>query len=325
MAHDMAAAMGNSTEIRLVPLAASGGVENLRDLVLLRGLDMAIVPANVLAQMKSAEALLGAGLRQRVAYVTQLYADEVHLLVGRGVSTIEGLKRSRIAVPPDDGTAEFTARDVLERLGIEMEIVRLHPTVAIEQIRSGELAAGLFVGAKPLQLVAHLPKDGRLRLMGLPYPKTMEEGYLPAAFRAEDYPALVPPGSTIETVATSAVLMANIARGYEESVRRVAKFVPLFFDSVAELTPLGQNPKWKELNLAAPLPGWTRHPAAEEWLNTAKEKQRAVLQKSFDDFLLATRPPGSPTLTPAERKKLFESFIDWTRQSVRAARGSERP
>lgn len=321
----MAAVVSRTADIRLLPVATGGGAGNLRDLLHLRGLDLAIVPANLLAQTKSVDAELGPGLRQRVAYVTHLHADEVHLLVGPGVSALDGLRRSRIAVPLDDGTADFTVRDVFERLGIEIEIVRLHPAAAIAQVRSGELPAAFFVGAKPLQFVAQVPKDGRLRLLALPFSKTMEQGYLPAVLRAEDYPALLPPGSTVETVATGAVLIANADRGNEDSARRVARFVQAFFGSVADLTPLGRGSRWKELNLATPLPGWTRHPAAEEWLQSAREQQRAVLQRSFDEFLLATRPPGSPALTPVERKKLFDTFVEWTRQSVGTTREAERP
>jgi TRAP-type uncharacterized transport system substrate-binding protein len=65
----------------------------------LRGIDMAIVPSNVLAHARANEAM-GGGLAQRVAYVTRLFAEEVHLLVGTGVASIEDLRGKQIAVPP---------------------------------------------------------------------------------------------------------------------------------------------------------------------------------------------------------------------------------
>jgi len=325
MAHDIAAALPRTGDVRLLPLAAAGGAENLRDLVFLRGVDLAIVPANVLTQTKTIEAQLGPGVTQRIAYVTHLYAEEVHLLVASSVGAIEGLRQRKVAVSPDDGNAQFTARDLFERLGIGAEIVRLRPAEAIDQVRSGTIAAALFVGGKPLQLPANLPKDGRLRLLNLPFPQGMEQGYIPATFRAEDYPTLIPPGLSVETVAVGAVLMANSARGYEESSRRLARFVPEFFAGIAELTLAGRHPKWRELNLAAPLPGWTRLPAAEEWLRNAREQQTAVLQKGFEKFLESTRAPGAPEIAPAERKKLFEEFVNWTRKSVGGAKEAERP
>ena len=87
MAHDIASAIGKSSELRLLPISSGGGVETLRDLLFLRGVDMAIVPANALAQAKATESL-GPGLVQRVAYITRLTNEEVHLLVGRNAKAL---------------------------------------------------------------------------------------------------------------------------------------------------------------------------------------------------------------------------------------------
>ena len=216
MASDIAAALGSGEDVRLLPIAARGGIENLRDLAFLRGVDMAIVSANVLRHVKAIEAQIGAGAPQRIAYVTHLYGEEVHLLVGDGVSALEGLHRRKVAVPLDDGDALFTARDLFDSLGVEAEIVGLRPAQAIVQLRTGQLAGALLVGGKPLPLLSGLPKDGRLRFLSLPFSPAMEQGYSPAALRAEDYPTIIPPGLTVETVAVSAVLMANSRRGAEE-------------------------------------------------------------------------------------------------------------
>lgn len=320
MANDIAAVLAIGEDVRLLPIAGRGGIDRLRDLVFLRGVDLAIVPANVLTHMKAIEAEIGAAVVQRIAYVTYLYGEEVHLLVGEGISTIESLHRRRVAVPLDDDNALFTAHDLFDGhgAGVEVEIVRLRLPQALEDVRSGRLAGILLVGGKPLPIVSGLPKDGRLRLLGLPFSPTLEQGYSPAVLEAEDYPTLIPPGTTVRTVAVSALLMANSGRGAEESARRLAKFVPHFFGSAADLTLGGRNPKWKELNIAAPLPGWSRLPVAQEWLRNAREEQKTNLQKQFEAFLRSSRQPGAPELTPAQRKKLFDEFVDWTRGSVGA-------
>ena len=152
MADDISSAIGKTAGVRLLPIATDGGIENLADLVFLRGVDLAIVPANVLAQPKAIERHVGAGLQQRLVYVTHLYAEEVHLLVGSGVGNAETLRGKKIAVPLDDGTAEFTARDLLAGFGVEF--VRQRPTEAIAQVRSGAIAGILFVGGKPLRIVS---------------------------------------------------------------------------------------------------------------------------------------------------------------------------
>ena len=48
LVHDMAAALAGSDDLRLIAVDAPGGIESLRDLLLLRGVDLALVPENVL-------------------------------------------------------------------------------------------------------------------------------------------------------------------------------------------------------------------------------------------------------------------------------------
>src|SRR5215468_2201483 len=49
LAHDIVTAIGTSHGLRLLAIDAPGGAESLRDLLLLRGVDLALVPANALA------------------------------------------------------------------------------------------------------------------------------------------------------------------------------------------------------------------------------------------------------------------------------------
>lgn len=313
MAHDIASAIGKNGELRLLPMSSGGGFETLRDLVFLRGVDMAIVPLNALAQAKTTKSL-GPNLTQRVAYITRLTNEEVHLLVGRNTKALTELSGKKIAVPPDDGSALFAARDLLPRFGVNAEIVKMPAAEALELVRAGDIAATLLMAGKPLPLLADVPKDGSVRLLALPFTAAVEDGYVPAVFRAGDYPMLIPEGSVVESVAVSAVLMARNVRGAEDSSQRTAKFVPAFFDVMSERL-LNRYAKW-EVNLAATLPGWSRLPAAEEWLRRAQQQQALALQRSFEDFLRETRPPGAPNLTAIERKKLFDEFVNWTRRSV---------
>jgi uncharacterized protein len=96
----------------MITLDAAGGAENLRDL-LLRGVDLALVPATALADTSGS---LGPDLPRRLAYITKLYSEETHVLAGPGTSSFENLSGKKIAVPPDDGNAELTVRDALRRL-----------------------------------------------------------------------------------------------------------------------------------------------------------------------------------------------------------------
>jgi len=108
--------------------------------VLLRGVDLALVPENVL-DYADTTASLGPDLPERLTYISRLYGEEVHILVGPGAYSIENLSGKKIAVPPEDGNAEFTVRDLLRRLHIDADVVKVAAADAIDDVRSGALAA----------------------------------------------------------------------------------------------------------------------------------------------------------------------------------------
>jgi uncharacterized protein len=202
-------------------------MESLRDLLLLRGVDLALVPENLLDDV-DATASLPPSLRERLTYITQLYGEEVHILVGPSVSSIEDLGGKKVAVPPEDGNAEFTVRDLLRRLHIDAEVVKAAAVDAIDDVRSGKLAAVVLMGGKPLRFVAGLPNDGALRLLAVPSSQALGDGYSPSRFGADDYPALIPEEQTVDTVSVGAVLVANgTARSEEILCRCSGRVIPV--------------------------------------------------------------------------------------------------
>jgi len=324
LAHDIATALGTSHGLRLVAVDAPGGTESLRDLLLLRGIDLALVPANALAYANETTSF-GPGLQQRLTYITQLYGEEVHILVGQGIRSLGDLNGKKIAVPPEDGNSEFTAHDLLRRFRVDAEVIKVAAPDAIDEVRSGTFAALLLMGGKPLRFVAGLPKDGSLRLLAVPSTQPLGEGYSPTGFRSDDYPTLIPDGQTIDAISVSALLVANNTAKSDESNRRITRFIPVFFDALSDLAGPQWHPKWSEVNLAAPLAGWSRFVTAEEWLDRAKREQMALIQRGFEGFLSATRPPGSPALSPKARSELFDEFVKWTRNSMGKLGQAARP
>jgi hypothetical protein len=90
--------------------------------------------------------------------------------------------------------------------------------------------------------------------------------------------------------------------------RRVAHFIDAFFTKSAEFRKPARHPKWKETNLTATLKGWTRFPAAEEWLANNAEKPVAVSD--------GTSKPGH--YNPAEQERLFRQFLEWSKSQQHA-------
>jgi len=139
--------------------------------------------------------------------------------------------------------------------------------------------------------------------------KPLHDDYLPAALTGEDYPEIIAAGGELETVAVGATLIAyNWPKG-SESYRRLEDFVGRFFSKIADLKEPPRHPKWRETNLAATLPGWTRFPPAEEWLTRNREVVSA--RSNFNEFLNA-RGGAAAVGTPEDRERLFSEFVKWS-------------
>ena len=66
-------------------------------------------------------------------------------------------------------------------------------------------------------------------------------------------------------------LPSIIGKG-SDRFRKVERFVQYYFDRFETLRKPPYHPKWKEINLAAKVPGWSRYFVAEEMLGKSVSK-----------------------------------------------------
>lgn len=136
----------------------------------------------------------------------------------------------------------------------------------LEQVKNGQIAATLFVAGRPATAVARLGKDAGFKLLPVPYTRELENDYLPAQFSSTDYPNLVEAGQRVETIAVGAVLASFNWERTNERYRKTAAFTDALFKLCGRVPQRAAASEAGRVNFAATLPGWTRFPAAEEWL-----------------------------------------------------------
>ena len=107
-----------------------------------------------------------------------------------------------------------------------------------------------------------------------------------------------------------------------ERYRRVAKFTESFFANFDKFLEKPRHPKWKEVNLAADLPGWSRLAAAQEILDREKSavsNTDADLKGAFQEFLGKLPAGEGRGMSKARRDELFARFLEWqkTQQTAR--------
>jgi uncharacterized protein len=313
IAADLANVLDDGATRRVLPVIGKGSLQNLTDLRALRGVDIAIVQSDVLAHARSRK--LYPGIENAITYIAKLHNEEFHLLAGEGIRSVEDLAGKKVNFDTAGSGTAVTGPLIFERLGVKVEPTSFDQGLALEKLKSGEIAAMAYVVGKPSPLFAMQKPGEGFHFLPVPLAPALMDTYLPASLRKEDYPALVT-GDAVETVAVGTVMAVAHLAPNTERYRNVANFVDAFFTQFPKLLEPSRSPKWQEVNLAAELPGWRRFPAADEWLKRnggggpvlTEVQLRDVFGQFLDERSRVTRGAALPQ---QRKEELFEQFRRW--------------
>ena len=105
----------------------------------------------------------------------------------------------------------------------------------------------------------------------------------------------------------------NWPRG-SDRYRRIERFAERLFSQWDQFLAPPRHPKWRDVNLSATVPGWTRHIIAEQMLGRfmAQQQQLEDISRDLKAFLdrIGTGAPQSQT----DREALFREFLQWRAQ-----------
>ncbi|WP_240048392.1 TAXI family TRAP transporter solute-binding subunit [Crenalkalicoccus roseus] len=256
IAADLAAVLDDGDTLRVLPILGKGSLQNLSDILVLRGVDIGIVQSDVLAFARR-ERLLP-GLDGLVQYITKLYDEEVHVLARPGIARIADLDGEVVNVDLRGSGTAMTASLLFEGLGVRIRPAHETQDLALARLGRGEIAALVFVAGKPARLFAAIPPGSGLHFLPVPMTPALMETYLPSTLTHADYPALVAEGETVETIGVGAVMAVYAWQPGTERHRKVARFVEALHARFPEFLRPPRHPKWREVNLAAQVPGWVR-------------------------------------------------------------------
>ena len=297
-------------KMRVLPVIARGKMQNLWDMLYLGGIDLAFLQTDTLEFLKSDPQY--ASIKDRVRYITVMFSEEICLVARPEIKSLSDLAGKKVGINAKGTAAAVSIPVIFARLGIKADLQYADTNIALEHMRSGEFAAHTFLLAKPARAVAELKGDG-LHILSIPFSHALSDLYLPSKFTNTDYPNLIPAGQEVETVAVGNILAVfNWPEG-SDRYKKVARFTDAFFGRFSELQKPGFHPKWKDVNLAAQVPGWTRFKPAQEWLDKAAAQQRAVdadLRNSFGSYL---KRRGINDLGARSESELFQQFLEWRR------------
>jgi len=322
-ADELSQVLDDGDNLRVVPMVTYGAASNMDDLLYLRGVDIAVTQSDVFEYFRTQRKTVN--LDTRVNYIIRLPASELHILARNEIRSIEDLRGKKVSFGPEGSGSSLTGSIVFQRLGVKVEQLFLDNPTAMQKLKTGEIAALMRQINKPIEPFVKLPKDSGYHLLPIPFSKTFADYYTIGEFTDKDYPSLVPEGGRVDTLAVPAVLAVfNWPKGHDR-YRRVARFVESMFSKWDKFRQPPRHPKWRDVNLAATVPGWTRWPVADEMLKRLRPNDVSDPQAASGEFaaFLRNSGPANANLTPDQREKLFREFLQW-QGAQRNARQQQR-
>jgi uncharacterized protein len=314
IATDLASVLNDGDRLRVLPMVGQGSVQNIADLLYLKGIDIGIVQSDVLSFIKRRDMYTGA--EDRISYITKLYNEELHVVGAPDIGGIGDLAGRKVNFGVEGSGTAMTAETVFQNLGVEVEPVYHDQPLALQKVKDGEIAATLYVAGKPASAIGELRREDGFRLVPVGYDPALQQAYLPTTFTHQDYPSLVPEGSPVSTIAVGAVMAVYNWDPDRDRYTKVERFIDAFFSNFDKFLQEPRHPKWREVNLAAELPGWNRFKPAQDWLDQNRQTASARIRQEFNAFLVDQAGPAQ--LSETQKDALFSEFVKW-RQERRSA------
>lgn len=302
----------NREDLRVLPILGRGSLQNINDILYLRGVDLGIVQGDVLEYLEKREP----GIKGRIHYITKLYNEEVHILARKEIKSLNDLRRKNVNFGKSGSGTYLTSSTIFSKLGIQVNIKTLDQRSALEKLKRNEISAMVYVVGKPASVLQSISDAGNLHILPIPYPAALRDTYLPSLFSSQDYPNLIKDNGSVPTIATSAVMAVYNWPENTHRYKKVERFIRYFFSNVPAFSEPSRHSKWKELSVAAVVPGWQRFKAAESILKEGLTNRGSEgrggdnLQNQFQRFLASRNIQGE--MNEEQQKELFEAFLKWS-------------
>src|SRR5262245_59015061 len=316
MASELAKALDDDDNMRVLPLLTKGLFTNIYDLLYLKGIDVAIVNGDILEHFKNSEE--SGIVTQRINYIANLYLGEVHILARPEINSIEDLAGKVVNFNVKSSATAYTAPIIFDRLGIKV-IPNFDPHIkaVAEMTQNSNVAALAIASSKPLSQFQKCFPPG-FKFLNILYNSKLSDLYLPSDLTPQDYPQLIPAGQSVDTVAVPTVLAAY---GWPQDLDRHRRMVRCIYNRFERLPVLqetsGNHPKWKELNLAGQVPGWRRYPPMQKRLEAAQAEMASrslgAGGSAGPDIDMARQVARRMSNDPKEQERIVREFMEWAK------------
>lgn len=271
--------------MRVLPLMGYGGAANVRDLLKLRGTDLAVLNSDILAYLDQVKTYPEA--RSRLRYVTELFDQKVFLIAGKDVVSLDQLANKAVAVLDGSG-AQVTAVTIFGLLKIPVKIAPQRSSQALNMaIKNG--ADAILVLEQDAALV---PRDDSLQLIPIPSNERLTRIYRTSKIEASESPGLGI-STPIETVKVSTLLATFEWKKTHARFPHVSRFIGGLFAALPKLRQNTPNSIWLETDAQEQVLDWQRFTAADLLRTTVTAAKREGAEVALADRKPRTEREGS--------------------------------
>jgi uncharacterized protein len=268
--------------IELSVYPSRGSIDNVYAVYQRPATQMGIVQSDVLAFVTRVQTDPVLRLiAKKTKLVFPLYNEEVHLLARREVTSFDDLADRRVAIGREGSGTYLTARLLFKVSEVApKEMVLIDTDEALAELKAGRIDAMFYVAGAPVRLFTDgVSADDGLAFVPITN-KSVTEFYPRVELAAGTYPGQA---AAVPTVGVKAVLVSYDFR------KRDCDLVGQFAQTVAGNLPwLVRNghPKWKVVELDAPLRGWEQYDCVSRRLGRGAGRAPAAAKPSSANPLM---------------------------------------
>ncbi len=262
-----------ANDIQLNVFDSAGSVQNIYAVFKAPGIQLGIVQSDVLSfitKIQTDPTLIRVAAKTRLVF--PLYNEEVHLIGQQDIADFDDLADRVVAIGEEGSGTYLTARILFEVSEVKpREMVAIGTDAGLAQLKEKKIDAMFYVAGQPVKLFAEgVTAADALALIPITN-KSISDFYANVKIPARTYDWQ---DQEVNTVAVKAVLVSFAYRGI--NCDNVGRFAKIMNENIESLRANG-HPKWKSVDLNAPVKGWEQYECVKKYLQPS-QTQRAVVR-----------------------------------------------
>ena len=252
----MAVRFAETHDVRVVPIIGLNHVQTIYDMLYMRGIDLGIVHSDVLEYMARTTGY--PRVYQRISSLVELWTQKVAIIAGEQYRSLADLEGQKVNFRAPGKGSDVTGTILFDAVGIEVEPTRFDELEALEKVKSGEIAATVYVIEEPIEAFTSLSPADEVRLLGLPQSDALLAHYRAAELTQAEFPELIKGDGAVLSLAVPVILAGyNWPRSDNVRYEKARRFAAALVDGLDELKETHPE-RWGNVSLDRDVPNVQR-------------------------------------------------------------------